>query len=129
MGNKKPTLTQGARELLEEVKLSIDNRIINIAERRALDKNRREINEEDVLYARASILVKSPSSHRKWAIRTLIFVTFALLGIQVSAFYQLLQFLGSHELSVVIQALLLIPIIFILALMIFFTWIFREDWL
>lgn len=128
MGKKKTTLTQAAEKLLEEIRQSTGDRIYNIAEKKVLDETRREINETDIRQAQKSVSITDLGSNRKWAIRLLIMATFALLGIQVSAFYQLFQYMSMHGLSVVVQAWLVLPMIFFLVLVIAFTWIFKDDW-
>jgi len=129
MSHKRPRLTQGAKELLESHQQTIRNRIHNIAEKRAIDEGRNEINETDILQAQRSITITTTSTSRKWGIRILISLTFIFLVAQIGAFYQLFQLIGPHELPNIIQYWLVLPPIFVLVIMFCFTWVFREDWL
>lgn len=120
---ERPELTPRARELLEEYKKDVTRRILNEAEKHVLGEKRKEIGEADISRAQKIIPVGKFSSLRKWIIRVLIFVTFALLVLQLEAFSEL------PVLPIATMVWVIFPTLAVLFLMIVFTFIFKEDWL
>jgi len=129
MSEQRPPLTDGAEELLRQYQSTIRNSVHNFAEKKVIDDGRSEINETDILQAQKSIAIATPSTIRKWGIRILIGMAFALLGAQIFAFPQLFQFIFPQELPFIMQIWLVVPPVLILVLMIIFSCIFRDDWL
>lgn len=126
--HKRLSLTLGAKKLLNEYCQKVKDKIRNIAERKALDEDRGEVNETDVIQALGSIAVKTHNIGRKWGIRILFSLCFTFLTAQVGAIYQLLRFIDWEKLPLVIQTWLIFPGVIVLCLMIFITWVLREDW-
>jgi hypothetical protein len=127
--NEQPYLSKEAKRLLSECANRHRNLIYNIAENRALGQHRKEISETDILVAVRSIPTSVSSTKRKWGIRILVTVAFAVTGIQVGAFYSLFKYMLAEELPVLLLAWLISPTMLIMVLAIVFAWIFREDWI
>lgn len=127
-----PQFTTAAQKLLVEHLQEFESTIHEIAKRRVLDEKRKEISEIDVLVALETISPYTKTSgnpSRKWSVRILVSLTFTLLVAQVAAFYQLLRYVSPQELPLITQTWLVFPAIFVLVLVVIFTWFFREDWL
>lgn len=129
MSDDRPKLTPEAEKLFKEHQLKLKNVMWNVAEKRALDEGRNEVNETDILEAQRSIPITKSKMSRKWAVRILIFLTFTFLVVQIGAFYQLFQSNDITMLPLVTQAWLIVPAILVFCIMICFTWIFKEDWM
>jgi len=129
MSDDRPRLTEGAKRLLEEYQQKVRKTVHNIAEKKVIDDDRIEISETDILQAQKSVSVTPSNASRKWGIRVLISLTFTFIVAQVAGFFQLLRSLSAQELPLILQAWLILPAIFVLALMLIFTWVFKEDWL
>jgi hypothetical protein len=129
MSDERPKLTPEAEKLFKEHQLKLKGVMWNVAEKRALDEGRNEINETDIREAQRSVPITKSKMSRKWAIRILIFLTFAFLVVQIGAFYQFFQSSEIATLPLVTQVWLVVPPVLVFCTMICFTWIFKEDWI
>jgi hypothetical protein len=124
----RPPLNEKAEKALQEFYVKVKNRIHNSAEKMVLDAGGNEIGEVDVLKAVEKYPIDLPSDRRKWCIRILLAITFFLVGVQITAFYQLFNQIDAGSLTIHMQMWLILPIIFIFCLMIVFSYVFRSDY-
>jgi hypothetical protein len=128
MSDDRPPLNPRAKQVLEEYQRGISNKIRNTAEKKVLDVGGTEIGERDMLEATKQFSIMTSSKLRKSVIAVLVMATFALLSIQIGAFFSLPQNI-TQTLPVIFQLGLITPSFIVLVLMIAFAITFREDWL
>jgi short-subunit dehydrogenase len=127
MSSSRPAPTDEAKKMIEEYGERTRSVLHNIAEKRALDEGRKEINENDITYAKGVFRLSRSSNRRKWSVRILIASAFALPGIQISAIYQLYNSIDLKNMNLLTQIGIVFPVFLYVVLILIISYVFRED--